>query len=127
MNVSATGASSGFGTTYDFTNVTNAQFLQEIKSLREQGVLSDDQTALLTIDACGGDSLPIDGNPVSTSQALSDTTTRDFISVFQMQDDWMHSNPRSVGTAVVDSIVQVLKSYQGRPVDDSSSNVSMEV
>ena len=127
MSVSTIGAMSGSsGTTYNFTNVTNAQFLQEVKGLYGQGLLSGDQACLLSCDACGGDSLPINGQPLSVSQALSDPTTHDFISVFQLQDNWMHSNPGSVGTALYDSIVRALQAYQGKPVGGSSSSVSAE-
>jgi len=127
MSVSTIGALSGLsGTTYNFTNVTNAQFLQEVKSLYEKGLLSGDQASLLSCDACGGDSLPIDGQPSSVSQALSDPTTHDFISVFQLQDNWMHANPGSVGTALYDSIVRALQAYQGNQVGGSSNSVSTE-
>jgi len=127
MSVSTIGAMSGSsGMTYNFTNVTNAQFLQEIKSLREQGALSADQSALLSVDAYGCDSIPINGQPESAAQALSDPTMRDFISIFQLQDNWMHSTAGSVGTSLVDSILQVLKAYQGKPIGDTSSGVSTE-
>jgi hypothetical protein len=114
------------GTTYNFKNVTNAQFLQEIKNLHDQGALSGDQSCLLALDASGGDSVPISGQPSSASQALSDTTKHDFISIFQTQDNWMHSTPGSVGTSLVDSTLQTLQAYQGKTVGGSSSGVSIE-
>jgi hypothetical protein len=127
MSISGIGGMPGSsGTVYNFTSTTNAQFLQEVHSLRQQGALSPDQSALLTLDAEGGDSVPINGQPLSTSQVLSDTTTRDFISIFQTQDDWMRNTPGSVGTALVDSTLQTLRAYQGKSVDGSSSSVSTE-
>lgn len=115
MSVSIAGTmSSPSGATYNFKNVTNAQFLQEVKDLRSQGALSADQSVLLTLDASGGDSVPINGQPSSTSQALSDTTARDFISIFQTQDNWMHGTPGSVGTSLMDSVLRTLQAYQGK-------------
>jgi len=125
MSISGIGGMPSSGSVYNFTNVTNAQFQQEIRDLNKQGALSPDQSMLLTLDAEGGDSVPINGRPSSTAQALSDATTRNFISVFQTQDDWMHSKPGSVGTALVDSVLQTLKAYQGKPIDSSSSSISM--
>lgn len=122
MSMSATGATLGSSaTTYNFTNVTNAQFRQEIQSLRQQGALSPDQSVLAMLDASGGDSVPINGQVSAASQTLSDTTTHDFISIFQTQDDWMHSTPGSVGSSVVDSLLQTLKAYQGKTTGDSSN------
>lgn len=122
MSMSATGAATdSSGTTYNFTNVTNAQFQKEIQSLRQQGALSPDQSVLAMLDASGGDSVPINGQVSAASQTLSDSTTRDFISIFQTQDDWMHSTPGSVGSSVVDSLLQTLKAYQGKS-DGGSSN-----
>jgi hypothetical protein len=127
MSVSSIGTMPGSpGMTYNFKNVTNAQFLQEIKSLREKGALTADQSALLTLDASGGDSVPISGQPLSSSQALSDTTKHDFISIFQLQDNWMHKTSGSVGTSLVDSVLQVLQAYQGKSVDDSPNKISTE-
>lgn len=120
MSMSVTGSS------YNFTNVTNAQFLQQIQSLRQQGALSSDQSVLAMIDASGGDSVPVSGQPLSASQALSDSTQRDFLSVFQTQSDWMHSTPGSVGASQIDSLLQTLKAYQGQPTADASSGVSID-
>ncbi len=114
------------GTTYNFRNVTNSQFLQEIKSLRQKGALSADQSVLLALDASGGDSVPINAQALSSSQVISDTTKHDFISAFQLQDNWLHSTPGSVGTSLVDSVLQALQAYQGKPVDDPPSRVSIE-
>ncbi len=127
MSVSINGVgSSSYGATYNFRNATNADFLKEVQDLRQQGALSPDQSVLLALDASGGDSIPISGQPSSTSQALSDPTTRDFISIFQMQDNWMHSVPGSVGTSLVDSVLQTLQAYQGKPIGDSSAGASTE-
>lgn len=115
---------SALGSSYNFTGVTNAQFQQEIRSLRQQGALSADQSVLAILDASGGDSVPING--LSTSQTLSDTTTHDFISTFQTQADWMHSTSGSVGSSVLDSLLQTLKAYQGKPIDSTASNTSTE-
>jgi hypothetical protein len=122
MSMSVTGAMSGSsGTTYNFTSVTNAEFQQEIQSLHQQGALTSDQSVLAILSASGGDSVPISGQAVSASQALSDTTKHDFIANFQMQDDWMHSSPGTVGTEQVDSLLQTLKAYQDKPIGSSNS------
>jgi hypothetical protein len=85
-NVSISGVlPGGGGAAYNFRNVTNAEFLQQVKNLRQQGALTADQSVLMVLDASGGDSVPINGQAETTSQALSDTTKRDFISVFQTQ------------------------------------------
>jgi hypothetical protein len=114
------------GSAYNFNGVTNAQFLEQVRNLRHQGALTADQSVLMVLDASGGDSVPINGQPETTSQALSDTTKRDFISVFQTQADWMKSNSGSVGTNLVDSVLQALKSYQDKPIDNSSPSVTTQ-
>lgn len=125
MSLSVTGAlPNATGTTYDFRNATNAQFLQEVQSLRQQGALSADQSVLAVLDASGGDSVPINGQPLSATQALSDSTTHDFISIFQTQLDWMQSTSGSVGTSNVNSILQALEAYQGKSAGSSPNNVS---
>jgi hypothetical protein len=127
MSMSIAGAMQGAtGTTYNFTNATNAQFRQEIQSLRHQGALSPDQSVLMMIDASGGDSVPIKGQPATASQSLSDQATHDFISTFQTQDNWMHSTPGAIGTSLLDSILQTMQAYQGKPIGDSSSGVSIK-
>lgn len=127
MSISAIGSGSGTpAAIYDFTNVTNAQFLKEIQSLDKQADLSPDQQVLLTLDATGGDSVPISGQPLSTSQAPSDTTTHDLLSNFQLQDDWINHTPGTVGGALVDSVMKTLQACQGKPIDDSSGAVSTE-
>lgn len=124
MNMSVTGAGSA-AAAYNFKSTTNAEFAQQIQSLRSQGALTADQSVLAMLDASGGDSVPINGQPVSTSQALSDTTKRDFLSIFQTQSDWMHSTSGSVGSDKVDSLLQTLQAYQGKTIS-GSHNVSME-
>jgi hypothetical protein len=125
--MSVTGAALGpSAATYNFTSATNAQFLQEIQSLRQQGALSSDQSVLAMLDASGGDSVPISGRPLTASQTIGDATQRDFLSIFQTQDDWMHSTPGSVGSSQVDSLLQTLKAYQGQPIDNSSGSVLKE-
>lgn len=127
MSMSVTGATSdSSGSTYNFTSVTNEQFQQEIQGLRQQGALSPDQSVLAVLSASGGDSVPISGQTSSASQTLSDTTTHDFISNFQTQLDWMQSTSDSVGSSTVDSLLQTLKAYQGKPIGGSSSSVSTE-
>ena len=125
MSISALGTTSGSSTsaTYDFTNVTNAQFLQEVNSLGQAGKLSNDQRALLTVAASGGDSVPIDGPRPTTAQTLSDTTLHNFITQLQGDDNSAHT-PGAVGGALYDSVLQTLEQNQGRPVDGSSSSVS---
>ena len=127
MPASIAGAMPGSsGPVYNFRNVTNTQFLQEVQSLRKQGALSPDQSVLAVLDASGGDSVPVSGPPLSTSQALSDTTTRDFMSTFQTQYNWMRSTPGSVGTSLVGSLLQTLQAYQGKPVAAGSAGISTE-
>ena len=114
------------GATYNFKSVTNAQFLQEIRSLRKQGALSPDQSVLAVLDASGGDSVPVSGQPLSASQALSDPAANDFISIFQTQYNSMRSTPGAVGTSLVGSVLQALQAYQGKPINGSSSSVSTQ-
>ncbi len=124
MSISALGAASGApGATYDFANVTNAQFLQEIRSLGQQGKLSKQEQVLATLDAEGGDSVPVNGPAPSTAQVLSDQTIRDFITQFQSIDYNAH-RPGSVGGALYDSLLQKLQSYQGTPIGGSSGSTS---
>jgi hypothetical protein len=113
-------------TTYNFANVTNAQFLQEIQSLGQQGELSPNQQVLLTVSAEGGDSVPINGQPQSTSEALSDPTTHDFIAEYEDIDYQLHHTPGSVGAPLIDSILQTMQAYQGKPIAGSSSSVSVQ-
>lgn len=125
MSVSIAGAVSGSaGSTYTFKGVTNARFLQEVQSLRTQGALSPDQSVLAVLDASGGDSVPVSGQPVSTSQTLSDMTTHDFISIFQGQYNRMRSTPGAIGTSLVGSVLRALQAYQGQPTSRSPNGVS---
>jgi len=127
MSISAIGGGSGSSVaTYNFTNVTNAQFLKEIQSLAKQGALSPNQQALLTADAEGADSVPISGQPLCVPQVLSDPTTHNFLANFQLQDYWINHTPGTVGGALVHSIEQTLQAYQGKPIMSSSSTVSAE-
>jgi hypothetical protein len=127
MSISAVGSGSvAGGATYNFTNVTNSDFLKEIQSLRKQGALSPNQQVLLMVDADGGDSIPINGQPETTSQAQSDTSTHDFLANFQLQDYWIKNTPGTVGGALVDSVLQTLEAYQGKPIDGSSGSVSVK-
>ena len=115
MSISALGAAPpSNGTTYNFTNVTNAQFLQEVQSLAKQGTLSPTQQAMLTLTADGGDSVSINGPRLSTAQILSDPTTRNFMAELQNIDYQEHHTPGSVGAALTDSLLQTLQAYQGK-------------
>jgi hypothetical protein len=125
MTISSPGSISGSpGATYNFTSVTNANFLKEIDGLGHAGKLSPDQQAILTLSAEGGDSVPINGPGVSTAQALSDPTTHNFIAEYQNIDWQLHNTPGSVGAALVDSVLQTMQAYQGQPIEESSPSVS---
>jgi len=125
MSISALGAASGtFGTTYNFTNATNAQFLQEVQNLAQEGALSPQQQARLTLTAEGGDSVPINGPRTTTAQALSDPTIRNFLAEYQNVDYQLHHTAGSVGAPLVDSILQTLQAYQGSAVAGPSPSVS---
>jgi hypothetical protein len=116
MSISTLGAGpSSFGTTYNFTNVTNAQFQQEVDSLGQQGKLSPDQQILLTASAEGADSIPVSGPRQTPAQALSDPTTHDFLMEYQNADYELHHTPGLlVGPALVDSILQTLQTLSGQ-------------
>jgi len=127
MSISALGAASGSpGATYDFTNVTNAQFEQEVQSLGQNGKLSNNQEMRLTLAADGGDSVPINGPHPTTTQVLSDATLRNFITEIQGDDNSAHA-PGAVGGALYDSVLQALEQNQGRPIEASSASVSKTV
>jgi hypothetical protein len=111
------------GPTYNFTNVTNAQFLQEVQGLGQAGKLSANQETLLAVAAVGGDSVPISGPHVTTAQALSDPTLNNFLTQFQEIDNSV-DNHSEVGSALYDSTLKLLDQYQGRPIDASSPPVS---
>jgi hypothetical protein len=120
MSISALGAGpSSFGATYNFTNVTNGQFKQEVDSLGQQGKLTSIQQLRLTLSAEGGDSIPVSGPRQTTAQALSDPTLHNFITDYQDIDYQLHHTPGSVGAPLVDSLLQTLEAYQGRPVGNS--------
>lgn len=117
MSISALGTtSSSSGGTYNFTNVTNAQFLQEVQSLAKQGALSSTQQAMLTLTAEGGNSVPISGARPSTAQILSDPTTQNFMAELQNIDYQEHHTPGSVGGALTNSLLQTLQAYQGKEI-----------
>jgi hypothetical protein len=125
MSISALGAtSSSSAATYDFTNVTNGQFLEEVQSLAKQGALSPTQQAMLTLTADGGDSVPISGPRPSTAQVLSSPTTRNFIDMLQTLDDSEHRTPGSVGAALTDSLLQTLRAYQGKAMPSTSGSTT---
>jgi hypothetical protein len=122
MSISALGAGpSSFGTTYNFTNVTNAQFKQEVDSLGQQGKLSQNQQVLLEVSAVGGDSVPVSGPRQTTAQALSDPTLHNFIANYQDIDYQLHHTPGAEGAPLVDSLLQTLEAYQGSPAGSSST------
>ncbi|HVX77424.1 MAG TPA: hypothetical protein VHB49_14930 [Bradyrhizobium sp.] len=124
MSISALGATSGsVGSTYNFTNVTNEQFLQEIQDLGQQGALSKNEQVLATLAASGGDSVPINGLRPTTAQTLSDQTLHDFITELQGDDNSAHM-PGAVGGALYDSLLQKLQSYQGTAIGSSSQSGS---
>jgi len=121
MSISALGTSSSPSAgTYNFTNVTNAQFLQEVQSLAKQGALSPTQQAILTLTADGGDSVPISGPRPSIAQILSDPTSQNFMAELQDIDYQEHHTPGSVGSALTDSLLQTLQAYQGKPIPSTS-------
>jgi hypothetical protein len=120
MSISALGAGpTSSGTTYNFTNVTNGQFKQEVDSLGQQGKLSLNQQVLLEVSAVGGDSVPVSGPRQTTAQALSDPTTHNFITNYQDIDYQLHHTPGAEGASLVDSLLQTLEAYQGSAVGGS--------
>jgi hypothetical protein len=120
MSISALGAGpSSFGGTYNFTNVTNGQFKQEVDSLGQQGKLSQNQQVLLEVSAVGGDSVPVNGPRQTAAQALSDPTLHNFIMDYQDIDYQLHHTPGAEGAPLVDSILQTLEAYQGKAVGSS--------
>jgi hypothetical protein len=126
MNSTSIGAATASsGATYNFTNVTNAQFSQQINSLSQAGKLSTNQRILLTVAADGGDSVPIDGTRISTAQALSDPTSHNFISEFQDMVNQYARNPGLPGAALYNSTLQILKAYQGKPINDPTQSISL--
>lgn len=124
MSISPLGAGTGSaGSTYNFTSVSNSQFLQEIQNLGQQGALSKQEQMLATLSASGGDSVPIDGPHATTAQTLSDQTLHNFITELQ-GDDYSAHLPGAIGGALYDSLLQKLQNYQGGAVTASSSSVS---
>ncbi len=120
MSISALGTGpSSFGATYNFTNVTNGQFKQEVDSLGQQGKLSQNQQVLLDVSAVGGDSVPVNGPRQTAAQALSDPTLHNFISDYQNIDYQLHHTPGAEGAPLVDSILQTLEAYQGKAAGSS--------
>jgi hypothetical protein len=120
MSISALGAGpSSSGATYNFTNVTNGQFKQEVDSLGQQGKLSLNQQVLLEVSAVGGDSVPVSGPRQTAAQALSDPTTHNFITNYQDIDYQLHHTPGAEGASLVDSLLQTLEAYQGSAVGGS--------
>jgi hypothetical protein len=122
MSVSALGTTPApAAPTYNFTNVTNSQFEQEVQQLGQDGKLTPDQQALLTLSADGGDSIPVDGTRTTTAQALSDSTLQNFIAEYQNIDYQLHHTPGSVGAPLVDSILQALQTYQGSALPNAAN------
>jgi hypothetical protein len=60
------------------------------------------------------------------SQILSDPTAHNFLSELENIDDSAHNTPGSVGTALVDSMLSALRTYQGTAIEQTSGSTSAE-
>lgn len=127
MGVSGIGSGLiSLGAQYDFTQMTNAQFLAAVEKLGSEGKISQQDEGQLAAIAQGVDSVPINGPRPSVSQILSDPTAHNFLSELENIDDSAHNTPGSVGTALVDSMLSALRTYQGTAIEQTSGSTSAE-
>ena len=125
MDVSGIGNSlNSAGTQYDFTKMTNQQFLTAVQDLGSEGKISQSDAAQLSFIAQGVDSVPINGPSPSVQSILADPTQHNFISELQ-GDDYGANTPGAVGGAMYNSMLNDLKAYQGTAVDPTSTLSTM--
>jgi hypothetical protein len=128
MGVSGIGSgSSSLRADYDFRKMTNAQFLAAVQQLGSQGKISHQDETFLSFMAQGTDSVPINGPRPSVAQTLSDPAQHDFLTELENIDYSSHHTPGSVGTALVDSMLNDLRTYQGAAIERASGAVSENV
>jgi hypothetical protein len=121
---SSPSASSSSGSTYDFTSMTNQQFLTALQQLGSAGKISQTDEAQLSFVAQGVDSTPINrADQPSQQQIMSNPTAHDFLSELQNIDRSAHSVAGSVGASMFDSMLNDLKTWQGTPQTGQSISV----
>lgn len=104
-------SSSGSG--YDFTSMTNKQFLSAVNSLEGEGKISQTDADQLGAIAEGVDSVPITGPSPSVQQVLGDTSSHDFLAEVQNLYSSIETRPGSVGGALYSSMLTDLETNQG--------------
>jgi hypothetical protein len=114
MSAAGVGSVSGAtGSGYDFTNMTNKQFLSAVKFLEADGKISQTDADQLGAIAEGVDSVPISGPSPSVQQILNDTSSHDFISELQNIHSSIETNLGSVGDALYSSMLSDLEANEG--------------
>jgi hypothetical protein len=127
MSIAGLGSVLGaVGTDYNFTKMTNKQFLSAVNSLASDGKISQTDAAQLGAIAEGVDSVPISGSSPSTQQVLSDTSSHDFLSEVQNTNNWVDSNAGSVGGAMYASMLTDLENNQGTSATPQGTTLSVD-
>lgn len=110
----STSSSGSTGSTYDFTSMTNQQFLTAIRQLGGEGKISQADESQLSFIAQGVDSTSINrADQPSEQQIMSNPTAHDFLSELQNIDWSANSVPGSVGAPMFNSMLKDLQTYQG--------------
>jgi len=109
----STSSNGSIGSTYDFTSMTNQQFLTAIRQLGGEGKISPADASQLSFIAQGVDSTPINqADQPSEQQIMSNPTAHDFLSELQ-NIDWSANVAGSVGAPMFNSMLKDLQTYQG--------------
>jgi hypothetical protein len=123
MGVAGIGSAiNSLGATYNFTSMTNQQFLTAVEQLGSAGKISQTDEGQLAAIAQGVDYTPIDRASVpSEQQIMSDPTEHNFLSEVENIDWSVNHIAGSVGAPLYNSMLQDLETYQGTPVEQNGS------
>ena len=128
MNMGIAGIGSALSaadTQYNFTSMTNKQFLDASQTLFSEGDISQSDAAGLSQIAQGVDSVPISGPSQSVSQILSDPTQHNFIAELQ-GDNYSAHLAGSVGGSTYDSMLADLQTYQSTSLENKSTLIATQ-
>ncbi|HEX4065891.1 MAG TPA: hypothetical protein VHZ09_07685 [Acidobacteriaceae bacterium] len=113
-SLGSTSSTGSTGSTYDFTSMTNQQFLTAIRQLGGEGKISQTDESQLSFIAQGVDSTPINrADQPSEQQIMGNPTAHDFLNELQNIDWSANKVAGSVGAPMFNSMLKDLQTYQG--------------